>query len=194
MFKFMKFKKGEVKDISNKKYIFEFDFSGKRVFLVKKKNKIKLFDSSNKDILFKFPSLQTVGKFIEAKSCVIDGWIVFYNESGAIDVDFLNFRDSLTKKSEILTNSKTRKAVFVCSDIVELNGKDLTNFSLMKRKEFLENTVIEAGNVEVSYYHENGKVLWDKLSLLNYNGIFAKEKYSKYYPGKESSKFLFIGK
>jgi len=85
-------RKGVKKDLDKKNFIFEPKMDGVRAILVKNKNRIKLLIRGQKNIMSRFPELLNISKFIDAKTCVLDGEIVVYNKQGLSDYKLLEKR------------------------------------------------------------------------------------------------------
>lgn len=181
---------GTVTDLERKKYIFEPRLDGLRVIVYKSKNKVKIYNSTGKNLAKLFPEFDDVEKYIDAKSCVLDCEIVVYKKK-VPNFDRLKCR-LLLKKKVVKKSAKEHPAVLVAKDILMKDGKNLKNLSLIKRKEILENTVAETRFIEVVYYSEKGKQMWQTMLDKGIRGVVAKYKYSKYLPGKTCSNWLKI--
>lgn len=182
---------GNVSDLDRKKYIFEPKHDGVRAIGYKFKSKLKIFDSTGKNITKLFPELLSVVKYIDAKYCVLDCEIVVYTNQ-IPDFEILKQR-MLIDKRQIVKFSAEHPATLVVKDILMNEGKNLKNLSLVKRKEVLENTVAETKGTEVVFYSDKGKKMWEKMLEKGFRGVVAKYKYGQYFPGKTVSSWLNIG-
>ncbi|MBW3003341.1 hypothetical protein KY337_02165 [Candidatus Woesearchaeota archaeon] len=181
---------GNLEDLDRKGYIFEPNLGGVRVFLYKNKNRIKILNASGKNVLRKYPEFNVLTNYIDAKSCILDAEIIVYNK-GVPDFEKLQRRE-LAKRKDISISAKEMPATLVTTDILMKDGKNLKNFSLIKRKEVLENTVAETKFIEIVYYTDKGKRLWEKMLAKGIRGVVAKQKYSKYFPGKTVSNWIRV--
>ena len=80
-------------------------------------------------------------------------------------------------------------------DLLYLNGHNIMDFPLLKRKELL-NTFFKKYYFDRIFNHEyqvgNGKKLYEQISSKGYEGIIAKDPESIYTPGKRSETWLKI--
>ena len=74
-----------------------------------------------------------------------------------------------------------------------MEGKSLTNRPLIERKEILRN-LLPASNVikYCDHVEDEGKMLFNEMQKMNFEGMIAKKKNSKYYIGKRTSDWLKI--
>ena len=118
------------KPFSNQNWIYEIKWDGFRAiayinkdFSIMSRNQIRLEN--------KFPELKELQTL--TKNAVLDGEIVIIKNN---KTDFQAMLDRLQANSsfEIETKSKTQPATYMIFDILEKNGKTLTNKPLQERK------------------------------------------------------------
>src|SRR5690606_8162188 len=73
-----------------------------------------------------------------------------------------------------------------------LDGRPLINEPLLKRKEWLQDVVKHDTPYRVSEIVEDGESLFAAASEHQIEGIMAKQKTSKYIPGKRSDSWLKV--
>lgn len=125
-----------------------------------------------------FEALKSIGR-----QAVIDGEIVVFDETGKP-----NFQKLQNYKSN--DNYLIQYYVF---DILSLDGKRLTNLSLIERKETLKKILPKS---EIILYCDHvdtqGKALFQEMKKMKLEGMIAKRKSSKYYIGKRTTEWLKI--
>lgn len=166
---------GSKKEINLKKYIFEPKFDGIRA-LCYVNTTIKFFSRNGQNITTRFPELN-FRKNIKARSCILDGEIVAYDQHG-------NPSFELLQQGYITT--------YVVFDILEKNGKSFLQKPLEKRKEILKDIIKPTNHLEIVFYTSDGEKLWNLITKRGLEGILAKERKSFYLPGKRSSAWLKI--
>jgi bifunctional non-homologous end joining protein LigD len=155
-------------------YIYEPKLDGIRALL--HVGKTAWFESRNgKDFTERFSNIRIPP--IRVVSCVIDGEIVAYDDKGNPDFNCLQH---------------DAPAVYVAFDILEKNGRNLQGKPLMQRKEILQTTLKENATVQLIFYTEQGKKLWNSMKKRKLEGVIAKKKDSVYQEGKRSESWLKI--
>jgi bifunctional non-homologous end joining protein LigD len=155
-------------------YIYEPKLDGIRALL--HVGKTVWFESRNgKDLTERFFNIQMPP--IKAASCVIDGEIVAYDDKGNPDFNCLQH---------------DAPAVYVAFDILEKDGGNLRRKPLMQRKKILRETLKENATVQLIFYTEQGKKLWNSMKKRKLEGVIAKKKDSVYQEGKRSDSWLKI--
>lgn len=164
--------------LESSNYIFEPKLDDFRALCYKHKNgKIVFMSRNNLDLTEKFFSDVLIDENIHSQSCVLDGEIVAYDASGVPSFSLLK------------TGSQ---AHFVVFDILMKNEKSLLKIPLIERKKILEKTVTDGSFIQKIPYTTHGKLLWQEVNRLKFEGVMAKEKESVYYPGRRSSVWLKI--
>ncbi len=155
-------------------YIFEPKLDGIRALL--HVGRTISFESRNgKDLTERFSGIRIPP--IKAKSCVIDGEIVAYDEKGNPDFNCLQ---------------NDAPAVYVAFDILEKDGTSVREKPLLQRKEILTKTLRENATVQIIFYTEQGKKLWSSMKKRSLEGVIAKKKDSTYQDGVRSDSWLKI--
>jgi bifunctional non-homologous end joining protein LigD len=164
--------------LSKKGYLFEPKLDGYRA-LCYKNNGLRFVTRNGKDVTKDYPELNFLTK-INAKSAVIDGEIVVYDDEGRPNFQWLQNK-SLEK----------HRASFVAFDILMKNGQDLTHKTLAERKVILESTLDESSFVQISFFTKGGKKLWNEMKKRKIEGVIAKAEDST-YKQKRSSDWVKI--
>jgi bifunctional non-homologous end joining protein LigD len=155
-------------------YIYEPKLDGIRALL--HVGKIVWFESRNgKDLTERFSNIHLPP--LKAKSCVIDGEIVAYDNKGNPDFNCLQ---------------NGAPAVYVAFDILEKDGRSVRDKPLMQRKEILRETLKENPTVQIIFYTEQGKKLWSSMKKRGLEGVIAKKKDSTYQERVRSENWIKI--
>lgn len=183
-------KLGSKADLALKDYIYEAKVDGTRAMVYVNKGLV-LINRRNKDITYRYPEFN-FRKAIKAKSAVLDGEIVCYNEKGLPDFNLLQRREQLEKAYLIEVRAEQIPATLVVFDILEKDGQSLTSLPLKERKKILEQTIIPNERLELMFYTRNGKKLWKKIVKFDIEGVVAKSLNSPYYQGMRTNAWIKI--
>lgn len=179
---------GKKEDLSRTDCIFEPKLDGFRA-LCYVNHTVYLKSRTGRDMTKQFPEFN-FRKYIKAKSCIIDGEIVVYDQKGNPNFNLLQLHEGLTPHQISYASGEKRPATFVVFDILEKNGKSLCNYPLMERKKILQKTIKNGDGIELIAYTNDGKKLWQLMKKRGLEGVMIKQKESFYYPSKRTSVWL----
>lgn len=170
-------------------YLYELKLDGVRCLLYFDGVNIELRNKRNINLTKKFPEFDQLKKQIK-KKCILDGELYVFREG---TVDFFEIQ------KRVLTNnifknrlaSRTLPATFTAFDILYIHDQLILDKPLLKRKDLLQKTIKENERISISRYIDTeGIVLFQKTSEQGLEGIIAKKKDSKYYPGKKTKDWV----
>lgn len=171
------------KAFDRENWLFEIKWDGFRMIAYVSPNKIELISRNQKNYTEKFPSISDSLKKIGFKA-VLDGEIVMLDKSGVSKFQWLqNFQ-----------RYEEASLVFYVFDILWLEGKDLSQLPLIKRKEILAKVIpSDMQPVQISdYIEKSGVALFAMAKKKHLEGIIAKEALSTYSAGHRSPHWLKI--
>jgi bifunctional non-homologous end joining protein LigD len=172
------------KPFSRKNWIFEIKYDGYRTIAVVKNGKVELFSRNQLSFTKSFLSIASSLKTLQ-HDCVLDGEVVIEDKTGRSDFQLLqNFRKT--------GSGELKYYVF---DILNLDGNDTRNLTLLERKELLK-LMLENNPLDHIFYSdhviENGVEFYKLAVEKNLEGVMAKSAESPYRTGKRSSEWLKI--
>ena len=167
------------KAFDSKDHIFEIKYDGTRAVCYIDGG-MRFINRRDAEITYRYPEFPPLRRDIKAKTAVIDGEIVVFQE-GRPDFPSLAAREHISGDFKIKMLSKKYPATYVVFDILMKDGKDLTALPLMERKKILKGTVRESGGMILSEYVEaKGLSFFGKARDFGFEGIIAKRKDSAY--------------
>jgi bifunctional non-homologous end joining protein LigD len=176
---------------TDKDWIFEVKWDGFRA-IAYVEEPYSLKSRNGKELKNNFPELQELTRL--SSNIVIDGEIIVMRE-GKPDFQSLLERGQAVSKGEIQRESSRAPATYIVFDILEKDGKPLTQLSLMERKAALKNSLKEGTNVLLCDYIEEKGEAYFKLALeKGLEGVVAKKKDSQYEEGLRTGSWLKIKK
>lgn len=155
-------------------WIYELKYDGYRILAFIQNEQIKLITRNNNDYSLHFKDISdSLTDFIKGRSVVLDGEIVISDENGKTDFQALQ---------NYLKNPQNGKLQYVVFDILALDGEDLRDLPLIRRKEKLKDLIKNSPkNIILSEFSDNLKSKDFKLVCAGgYEGIIAKKTDSKY--------------
>lgn len=130
-------------DILNKigKCAVETKYDGLRLQVHKQGEKIEIYSRNQERMTHMFPDIiQGIKKQIKAKSAILEGEAVAYNEETG---EFFPFQVTITRKRkyEIEKRAKEAPLVLFTFDLLFVNGKDMTEKSYVERTKALDKII-----------------------------------------------------
>lgn len=179
------------KPFSDKDWIFEIKWDGFRA-IAYIDEELSLKSRNGKELKHNFPELKELQRL--SSNVVVDGEIVFMRE-GKPDFQSLLERGQAVSESEIKRQAKRAPAIYIVFDVLEKDGKPLTNLPLMERKKILKESLKEGANVILSdFIEEKGEAYYQSALDKGLEGVVAKKKDSHYEEGMRTGSWLKIKK
>jgi bifunctional non-homologous end joining protein LigD len=170
------------KPFDDKEWLFEIKWDGYRAITEKKKDTILLYSRNGLSFLSSYPIIAKELLRIK-KDVVVDGEIVVLDEEGNPSFQLLQHYGE----------DPNHPIYYYIFDLLQLNGHDTTELTLIERKELLQK-IIPANEVIKYSDHilEKGKAFFKVSKEKDLEGIMAKKVDSKYYPDKRTNEWLKI--
>jgi bifunctional non-homologous end joining protein LigD len=173
-------------------YIYEVKWDGIRVIVSLDENKITLRSRNNIDLTEKFPELLNAEKSFRGTCGVFDGEIVCLDKNGKPDFREVIHRMKRSSENDIQRAMKSHPAFCYLFDLLYLDGRPVVNEPLLRRREWLKDAVKKDSAYRLSEPVEDGEALFSAAGELGLEGIMAKEKNSRYFPGKRTDTWYKI--
>lgn len=177
------------KTFCSDEYLYEIKYDGIRSLVFVSENEVIIKNRYGIDITEMFPELKTLNKIVKNKT-IFDGEIIMF-ENGKVSFSKLQKRIHLKNKKTINYLSKTNPVIFICFDIL-YEERNLTDLSLIKRKEILDKYKDSDVFIKSAYIKRDGKKLFDIVKKMNMEGIVAKKINSKYHVNERSNDWVKI--
>jgi bifunctional non-homologous end joining protein LigD len=167
-------------------FIYEVKWDGIRALISYEEGKIKIRTRNQNNITNQFPELLEGEKAFRATNAVFDAEIVNLDETGKPVFKKVINRLMTSGESAIAKASKVNPSYCYVFDCLYLDGRSLMNEPLMKRKEWLKDSIRADTPYRVSEFELDGESLFEAAKEHGLEGIIAKKTDSKYTPGKRS--------
>ena len=170
-------------------YIFELKYDGIRTLLYVSPKTFKLITRNGNDLANIYPELKSVQNIVGKHKVIFDGEIVAF-KNGKPSFSELQHRNHLKNINKIKLVIDEIPVCFVVFDIIYFD-KDLTNLTLMERKEILNDFTDTDIFIKTKMYND-GLKLFKHIKKIGLEGIVAKQKDSKYILGKRVENWVKI--
>ena len=165
------------------KYLHEIKFDGYRTLAFIEDNSTRLITRGGLDWTKRYGDLPRAFGELACKTAIVDGEIVVLDKQGISRFAMLQ---------DALSDGAGNKLVFYAFDLLHLDGWDLRNVPLVKRKgllaQLLSGHVTPRSALQYSDHVEgDGQVLLDHASELGLEGIVSKRADSRHTAGRSSS-------
>lgn len=164
-------------------WMYELKFDGIRVLAVKNGAKVSALSRNENELGGRFAEIVTAVKALPLHDCVIDGEVVALDAEGRSSFQLLQGNEVGGKKAAVY---------YYVFDLLQADGKTLTNLPLARRKEFLQRVCEGAGDP----LRLSGEIEGDPSALLvevkrrGLEGIIGKQRDSLYESGRRSGAWI----
>jgi len=169
-----------------KDYIYEVKWDGIRALIAVEDGQVTIRTRNHNDITKQFPELHVVDKAFRANCGLFDAEIVCLDPDGRPVFKRVINRLMTSGDAAIQKMQKTNPVVCYVFDCLYLDGRPLINEPLVKRKEWLKDAMRMDTPYRVSEFVDDGESLFEAAKVHSLEGIMAKRRDSKYYPGKRN--------
>ena len=173
-------------------FVYEVKWDGIRAMIAVEDGQIKIRSRNQNDITKQFPEFAVVDKAFRTTCGLFDVEIVCLDKSGKPEFKRVINRLMTTGETNIQKMAKSHPAYCYIFDCLYMDGRSLINEPLLKRKEWLIDAIKGDTAYRVSDVVEDGKALLEAAREHELEGIMAKRKDGKYYPGKRSDAWIKV--
>jgi bifunctional non-homologous end joining protein LigD len=162
-------------------WLYELKFDGYRALLIKDEEIVRLHSRKDKDLTVMYPGIIAAGERLDADLLVLDGEIVALTEGGRPSFQALQHRSS----------HATHTIVYYAFDVLHVEGRNLTDESLTKRRALLPRIVGKGAAIRLSQdLPGTAADVVQAVRGIGGEGVIAKRKDSPYQPGERSGDWV----
>ena len=155
-------------------WIHEIKHDGFRIIAQREADSVRLITRNGHDFSGRFPLILAAVAALPARSCVVDGDAIAYDEKGLSVFEMIRWR-------------QRDNAVTLCAfDLLELDGEDLRREPNEVRKATLKGLLRRAqpGIAFNRHFEVDGTIVYELACALGCEGIVSKRLGSPYRPGR----------
>jgi len=187
-------------------WLFEVKWDGYRVEAVVRDRRVSLHTRNGKDAAAYFPGLLSPPDWIEAREAVVDGEVVALDPDGMPDFGLLQERLGVRfgsgtpgrrekpgpgEGSAAPGRAAVALLIYQAFDLLYLDGLSLLAVPLDERKRLLRSVLREGPHVRYATHVDgSGVAFLAAASERGLEGIMAKERHSRYEPGRRVGTWL----
>lgn len=118
-------------------YGFEYKWDGVRALAYWDGSRLDLESRNLLDITGQYPELQRLGEHLRAKSVVLDGEIVAFNDKGRVSFLRLSHRMHVVNAKRVAERAAATPVTYMIFDVLHLDGRSLMNLPYSERRQIL---------------------------------------------------------
>ncbi len=179
------------KPFDGAEWMFEIKWDGYRAVSFIENGSVRLMSRTDNDLSGRYPELQVLPKFVNAKTAVLDGEVAALDEQGRASFSLMQQRTGIRKHGRQVAGKSEIPIVYYLFDVLYLGGYDLRRVSLEERKKVLASILQPTELIRFSDHFDNGKALFNVAKQKGLEGIVAKRRAS-YYEERRSREWLKI--
>ena len=174
-------------------WFFEVKWDGVRAIAFIENEEVRLQSRTGIRCDRQYPELAVIPHQLAARTAILDGEIAVLDEKGISRFHLIQPRISNTDPNSIAHLARSTPVVYFVFDLLYLDGYDLRNVELSRRRELLESILTPTPVLRISeaFPASAGEALLDAARETGLEGILAKRAGSR-YESKRSSDWLKI--
>ncbi len=174
-------------------WLFELKWDGVRALAAVRNDTVRLVGRSGRDETARYPELGVLARALHGHSAVVDGEIVVVNDDGRPSFERLQSRINVGRDADVRRAMRENPVTYVVFDILELDGRDLTQTSLRIRKKTLHDVLTPtAGVMYADHVEREGETFFAAVSRQGIEGMIGKRADSPYQPGRRSPDWVKV--
>jgi bifunctional non-homologous end joining protein LigD len=168
------------KPFDGAEWLFEIKWDGYRAVSFIENGSVRLMSRTDNDLSGRYPELQVLSEFVNAKNAVLDGEVAALDEHGRASFSLMQQRTGIRKHGRQVAGKSEIPIVYYLFDLLYLDGYDLRRVSLEERKKVLASILKPTELIRFSDHFDNGKALFNVAKQKGLEGIVAKRRASCY--------------
>lgn len=170
-------------------WIYELKLDGVRILAERSDNEARLFYRTHRPATASFPEVVEALKTLLARSVLLDGEIITFDEEGLPSFQKLGRRIHARRPGDIRLLRDAVPVVFVAFDILALGEFDLRSVPLFERRALLNKVLRGDGGVirTLDYFEDDGGALLSFCQDRGLEGLVTKRRDSAYRVGPDRS-------
>jgi bifunctional non-homologous end joining protein LigD len=178
----------------DEEWAYEIKWDGVRAITFVDGGRVRIESRNGKDLTKDFPEFRSIGEFLGARPCVLDGEIVVMGPDGLPDFGLLLRRLHVGSATAVKKLELEFPASYVVFDLLHLDGQNLSNRSYDDRRVALEDLHLsgDAFTTAASYRNVKGADILRGTKESGLEGVIAKRRDSRYLQEHRGGEWIKI--
>jgi bifunctional non-homologous end joining protein LigD len=175
------------------RYGFEVKWDGIRAIAYWRPGRLHVETRNLADVTARWPELRDLGRQLGARSAVLDGEIVAFDDLGKPSFERLQSRMHRTGEAAIRRRAREIPATYVIFDLLWLDGESLMDRAYTERRAALDGLGLHGPAWQTPGHHRgDGAELLEATRGQGLEGIVAKRLDGRYEPGRRSGAWVKV--
>src|SRR6476469_1320064 len=171
---------------------YEFKWDGVRALARVEGGRLRLHSRKGNDITVTYPELRRLGEELGATQVWLDGEIVAMHD-GRPSFPALQQRMHVPNERQARSLANSVPVTYLIFDVLHLNGKSCVDLPYTERRELLAGLDLTGPHWHVSpSFDDAGAAVVETAREQRLEGVIAKRRSSRYYPGRRTADWLKI--
>ena len=159
-------------------WLYELKFDGYRALVLKDGAQVSILSRNRKDLTRSYPSVCASARKLKARRALLDGEIVAHDPEGRPSFQALQH------------TAQPRTIVYYAFDLLHLDGEDLTQRPLERRRAMLPRVLADSGFVLSQELPGSAAKVVGAVRSFGLEGVIGKRRDSTYEPGERSGAWV----
>lgn len=175
-------------------WAYEFKWDGVRAIVFVEGGRIRATSRNDKDLAGSFPELRAIGEFLGARSAILDGEVVAFDDAGRPNFGRLQHRLHVGSRAEATRRSHEAAVSYIAFDLLYLEGRSLLALPYEERRAALESLELAGDSFATSpsFLDRPGAEILSAARDGGLEGVVAKRRTSAYVPGSRRGDWVKI--
>lgn len=175
-------------------WAYEFKWDGVRAIAFVEGGRVRALSRNDKPMEDAFPELREVGEILGARSAVIDGELVVFDEEGRPSFGRLQQRLHLSSGPVVARRAREYPASYLVFDVLYLEGRSTLALPYDERRRLLEGLHLEGARVATppAFTNVAGSDLLRVSRERGLEGLVVKRRDSPYAPGQRNGAWIKV--
>ncbi|MFL6120620.1 DNA ligase D [Actinophytocola sp.] len=170
---------------------YEFKWDGVRALARVEGGRLRLHSRKGNDITVTYPELKELGEELGSTQVWLDGEIVALAD-GRPSFPALQQRMHVNNERHARSLSNSVPVTYLIFDVLHLDGRSCVDLPYAERRELLESLNLNGPHWHVSPSFDEGAAVVATAREQRLEGVIAKRRSSRYYPGRRTADWLKI--
>jgi bifunctional non-homologous end joining protein LigD len=168
-------------------WAYEMKWDGMRALVMVEGGRVEATTRQGNEATSRFPELAGLGRALGSTEAILDGEIVTLDENGRPSFERLQPRMQAGSASAVRRLAETIPAVYMCFDLLWLDGHSTMDLPYTDRRKLLERLALAGPSWQTPPASVgDGQQAMDAAAALGFEGIVMKRLDSPYQPGRRT--------